>query len=82
MIHCLALARDQPLNNVYHCLPGLFNYLANIIAITARALCFMILKGCWVANHKYELEEIKPVFRLFYLTNKKRSSGTLGMCVQ
>lgn len=31
MIHCLALASDQPLNNVYHCLPRLFNYLPNII---------------------------------------------------
>lgn len=32
MIQSLALARDQPsVNNVYHCLPRLFNYLANII---------------------------------------------------
>ena len=31
MMHCLAFARDQPLNNVYHCLPRLFNYLANIV---------------------------------------------------
>lgn len=40
MIHCLALARDQPLNNVYHCLPGLFNYLANIIDKPMRVLVF------------------------------------------
>lgn len=36
MIHCLLLARDQPLNNVYHCLPGLFNYPANVIGAAAR----------------------------------------------
>lgn len=40
MIQCLVLARDQPLNNVYHCLPGLYNYLANIIDKTARVPVF------------------------------------------
>lgn len=41
-IHCVALARLRPLNNVYHCLAGLFNYLATIT--DRAALCFMILK--------------------------------------
>lgn len=57
MIHCLALARDQPLNNVYHCLPGLFNYLANIIDVTARVPVFYDFKGCWVTIHKYYVHE-------------------------
>lgn len=66
MIHCLALARDQPLNNVYHCLPGLFNYLANIIDVTARVPVFYDFKGCWVTIHKYYvLEKIKAKSCLF-----------------
>lgn len=40
MIHCLALARDQPLNNVYHCLPGLFNYLQTLLTNQQGSLCF------------------------------------------
>lgn len=52
MIHCLALARDQPLNNVYHCLPGLFNYPANIIDITARVPVLYDFKRAWVAIKK------------------------------
>ncbi len=52
MIHCLALARNQPLNNVYHCLPQLFNYLANI-DITARVPVFNGFKGCCIAIDKY-----------------------------
>lgn len=41
MIHCLVLARDQPLNNVYHFLPGIFNYLANIIDINSKGPCVL-----------------------------------------
>lgn len=45
MIHHLALARDQALNSVYHCLPGLFNYLANIIDKTPRVPVFLRMQG-------------------------------------
>lgn len=40
MRRCLQLARDQPLNNVYHCLLGLFNYLRDIIDQPTRASVF------------------------------------------
>lgn len=49
MIHCLALARDQPLNNVYHCLPGLFNYLATLLTKQQGSQCFMTLKPAAIA---------------------------------
>lgn len=41
MIHCLVFARNQPPNNVYHCLPGLFNYLANIIDKNNQGPCVL-----------------------------------------
>ena len=61
MIHCLALARDQPLNNVYHCLPGLFNYLPSIIDRTARVPVFYDFKGGWVITlQHYVPRKTKP----------------------
>lgn len=64
MIHCLLLARDQPLNNVYHCLPGLFNYPANVIDAASRGprllWFFFCLRWCRVTIH---LRRYKPFFQ-------------------